>query len=368
MIGEFFPFMVLLTSLFVVSGGIVIRGDLPAHPSTNVAILAIGALLASFIGTTGASMLLIRFLLKVNSERRRQAHTIVFFIFLVSNIGGSLLPMGDPPLYLGYLKGVPFWWTLSLWKGWLLLCGALLAIYWVWDTIEYRREGVIDLVRDERTIEPVGISGLRNLPLLLMLIASIALLDPTRAVVGTEWHPPIFFREGMLIGISILSLLVTPRTLREENEFHWSPIVEVAALFFGIFIAMQVPLAVLHAKGPSLGLDSPVQFFWATGILSGVLDNAPTYLAFLATAQAQGSDGSTMIPLHNGSVREDFLRAISLGAVFMGANTYIGNGPNFMVKAIAERSGVRMPSFFGYMALSGAVLIPLLVIVSYFVV
>lgn len=366
LLDEFIPFIILLGSLFAVAGGIHIQGDLPARPSTNTAILALGTVAANLIGTTGASMLLIRFLLKVNSERRRQVHTVIFFIFLVSNIGGSLLPIGDPPLYLGYLKGVPFLWTLTLWVPWLAAAVTLLAVYWIWDSIEYKRESAKDIKRDDRLKQPLRISGLRNVPLLLGIVVGAALLDPSRPIPGLAITPPPFAREGVLIGLSILSLLITPKAVREGNEFSWFPILEVAALFSGIFIAMQVPLAVLHAKGAALGIDSPIGFFWTTGILSSVLDNAPTYLVFLQTAQTLPlPDGATVVSLGDGAVRADLLTAISIGAVFMGANTYIGNGPNFMVKAIAERSGVAMPSFVGYVGYSAAILIPLFIAVGF---
>ncbi len=371
---EFIPFIVLLGSLFAVTGGIVIKGDLRATPWTNTMILAAGTGMASFVGTTGASMLLIRFLLKVNSERRRLVHTVVFFIFLVSNIGGTLLPIGDPPLYLGYLKGVPFLWTASLWMEWAFAGGVLLAIYFVWDSIEYKRESKVDIKRDVALAQPLRVEGLRSLPFLVGVVLCVALLDPSRPIPGTSVHPFLYLREGLMVLLAGLAMWATPKALREENEFSWFPIVEVAALFSGIFITMQVPLEVLHAKGASLGVDTPMKFFWVTGALSSVLDNAPTYLVFLQTAETLGPGTGAgtgaaasipMIPLTDGAVRGDLLAAISLGAVFMGANTYIGNGPNFMVKAIAERSGVRMPSFFGYMAFSMLVLIPVFVVLGW---
>ncbi len=367
---EFIPFIVLLGTLFAVTGGIVIKGDLRATPWTNTLILAAGTGMASVVGTTGASMLLIRFLLKVNSERRRLVHTVVFFIFLVSNIGGTLLPIGDPPLYLGYLKGVPFLWTTSLWVEWAFAAGVLLAVYFVWDSIEYKREARSDIRRDAALAQPLRVEGLRGLPFLAGIVLCVALLDPSRPIPGTSVHPFLYLREGLMVLLAGLAMWATPKSLREANEFSWFPIVEVAALFSGIFITMQVPLEVLHAKGASLGVDTPMKFFWVTGALSSVLDNAPTYLVFLQTAETVGpgvgADAATpMIPLTDGAVRGDLLTAISLGAVFMGANTYIGNGPNFMVKAIAERSGVRMPSFFGYMAFSMAVLIPVFVVLGW---
>lgn len=289
------------------------------------------------------------------------AHTVVFFIFLVSNIGGSLLPIGDPPLFLGYLKGVPFLWTLSLWKEWLLCASVLLAVYYLWDRfVAWPREPKRADLLDRRMIEPLRLNGAINLVWLGLTVLALAVLVPGKPLAGTTWIVPRFTREAVLIALTCLSLATTPRGLRKEAQFSYGAILEVAALFLGIFLTMQVPLEILHAEGSRLGLRTPMQFFWWTGALSSFLDNAPTYLVFLATAGTV-SVGESLIRLNDGSVAPELLKAISLGAVFMGANTYIGNGPNFMVKAIAERQGVKMPSFFGYMIYSGLILMPLFV-------
>ena len=362
---EYIPFIVLLFSLYVISGGIAIRGNLPAHPATNTAILAIGTVLASAIGTTGASMVLIRFLLSVNKERHKVAHTAVFFIFLVSNCGGLLLPLGDPPLFLGYLKGVPFLWTISLWQEWATVNGILLALYFIWDRHQWKAERRSDIVRDERAPRRIAIDGRLNILWLLLVVLVVATVDPSRALPGTAWKPFPYLRELLMLGLCALSMSFTKDSVRKANEFDFGAIAEVAALFIGIFVTMQVPLMVLQAKGASLGIASPMGYFWATGSLSAVLDNAPTYLVFLQTAVATPIEGARMIPVGDlGQVSEPLLSAVSLGAVFMGAMTYIGNGPNFMVKAIAEQRGVRMPSFFGYLGWSCLVLLPTLYLAS----
>jgi len=342
---DYLSFIVLLGSLFVVSGGILATGDLEATPRTNTAFLAVGSVLASLIGTTGASVLLIRPLLSTNQERTNVAHTVVFFIFIVSNTGGCLTPLGDPPLLLGYLRGVPFTWTLRLLPHWLVVNGLLLAVYYLWDRRARAREPVAAVVRDRTVLRPIRVSGKRNIPLLLAVIASVAAL-------------PSPYREVVMLAVSAVSLAVTPKGVHEANRFTFHAIAEVAALFAGIFLTMLPALQILHARGATLGLTTPRQFFWASGLLSSFLDNAPTYLTFLAVAQ------SLRLPAEVVGVTHEILAAISAGAVFMGANTYIGNGPNFMVRAIAEERGVRMPSFGGYMLYSGAVLIPCFVLVT----
>jgi Na+/H+ antiporter NhaD/arsenite permease-like protein len=338
-----------------------IEGDLQATPTVNATFLGVGALAASFIGTTGAAMLLVRPLLETNRERRIVAHTVVFFIFLVCNCGGCLLPIGDPPLFLGYLEGVDFLWTLSLWKPWLVTNAILLTIYWLWDTFyAYPHERAGDIRRDIRLAGPLKISGLwPNALLMAGVIAAVAVLDPAKAVPGTNWHPWIFLREAVLLTLVALSLALGSRAIRDRNGFSYGAILEVAALFLGIFVCMQPALALLHEHGASLGINSPRAFFWATGALSSVLDNAPTYLVFFKAAQSLPSNGVTMADVEVGR-----LAAVSLGAVFLGAMTYIGNGPNFMVKAIAEQSGVKMPSFFGYCVYSFGVLLPVFILVS----
>jgi Na+/H+ antiporter NhaD/arsenite permease-like protein len=357
-LGEYIPFIVLLFTLYVITGGIRIEGNLAAHPSTNAGFLIAGAILASFVGTTGAAMLLVRPLLETNRERKHVRHTVVFFIFVVCNCGGCLLPLGDPPLFLGYLLGVPFLWTLKLWPAWLFANGALVALYYLWDRFWwYPKESFADLARDEVRSGRLCFSGLwPNLVLLAGVVLSVALLDPGKPLPGTNGRPWLYLREVVQLVLVALSLILGSDTLRHRNRFTYHPIVEVAALFLGIFVCMQAPIQILHVEGPSLGLSSPAAFFWATGSLSSFLDNAPTYVVFFETAGSlMAGPGEATIA----GVRERLLVAVSLGAVFMGAMTYIGNGPNFMVRAIAEKSGIPMPSFFGYMAYSCLVLLPI---------
>ncbi len=366
-LGEYIPFMVLLFSLYTICGGIVLRGDLKARPSTNVAFLAIGAAIASLVGTTGASMLLIRPLLQTNRERKYVAHTVIFFIFLVSNIGGCLLPIGDPPLFLGYLRGVPFVWTLVLWKEWLFCTVMLLVIYYIWDTRLYRKEPPLEKLLDRELTEPLSLSGASNFFWLLCVVAAVALIRPGEPLFGLFKGNgvPHYVREVLMLAFVGIAWLATPGENRQRNQFTFGAILEVAALFIGIFVTMQAPIEILRLEGPRLGLVDARQYFWATGGLSSFLDNAPTYVVFFETAGAMTTSGGPGILdlIGGGHIRADLLVAISLGAVFMGANTYIGNGPNFMVKSIAEESGVPMPSFFGYMAYSVAILIPTFVVV-----
>ncbi|MFO0974508.1 MAG: sodium:proton antiporter [Phycisphaerae bacterium] len=365
---EYIPFILLLFSLYTISGGIAIRGDLPAHPVTNAAFLGLGAVLASLVGTTGASMLLIRPLLQTNSERKHKAHTVIFFIFLVSNIGGSLLPIGDPPLFLGFLRGVPFLWTLRLWKEWAFAVAVLLLVYLVFDTLAYRREQPIAILRDETQRQRLHVLGGLNTLWLLLVLAIVGFVTPGQRLPGTQFVVPPFLRELAMLLIVLIAWTTTPRGLRHATGFSFAAMAEVAALFVGIFLTMQVPIEILNARGASLGLHAPWHFFWATGSLSSFLDNAPTYVVFFETANAlttQHVPGETLRLLTGQVIRQDHLVAISLGAVFMGANTYIGNGPNFMVKSIAERAGVRMPSFFGYMLYSGAILLPLFGLITW---
>jgi Na+/H+ antiporter NhaD/arsenite permease-like protein len=342
---DYVSFIVLLAGLYVIAGGVLLTGDLEATPLVNTAFLATGSLLASLVGTTGASMLLIRPLLQTNRERARVTHTVVFFIFLVSNIGGMLTPLGDPPLFLGYLQGVPFAWTLRLWPPWLTMTASLLLLYYVWDTRHHARETRAALRRDRTQIEPLRIRGALNGLWLAGVVAAVAFL-----------HAP--GREVAIAALAAISWWRTPAAIRRANQFTAAPMVEVAVLFLGIFLTMIPALELLHVRGGELGVREPWQFFWTAGALSSFLDNAPTYLTFLALAQSLG------LPAEVVGVPHVILAAISVGAVAMGANTYIGNAPNFMVKAIAEAAGVRMPSFFGYMAYSGAVLLPLFAIVT----
>lgn len=343
--GDYVSFVVLLGGLYAIAGGILLRGDLEATPAVNGTFLGAGALLASLIGTTGATMLLIRPLLQTNRERRHATHTVVFFIFLVGNVGGMLTPLGDPPLFLGYLAGVPFTWPLRLWPPWLTMVAGLLGVYLAWDWLLHRREAPAALRRDRARIEPLRVDGGLNALGLLGVVAAVALLSAPG-------------REIAIVALAALSLWRTPATIRRANQFTAGPMVEVAVLFLGIFLTMIPALELLHQRGGEMGVRTPAQFFWATGVLSSFLDNAPTYLAFLALAQGLG------LPAEVAGVPHAILAGISVGAVAMGANTYIGNAPNFMVKAIAEARGVRMPTFVGYMVYSGAVLLPLFALVT----
>jgi len=367
---EYVSFITLLGALFVISGGVVVRGSLAGTPLVNTGLLGLGALIASWIGTTGASVLLIRPLLRANEERRRVVHVVVFFIFIVSNCGGLLTPLGDPPLFLGFLKGVPFGWTFQLWPEWLIVNGALLVIFNVWDQIALAREEKErpdSLLEEVLEHEPLRIEGAHNFAFLLGVVAVIYAAGSGIGTGGAPW--PFGLQEGLMLALAVGAYASTGARLREANGFTFHPIVEVAVLFAGIFVTMAPALLLLNANASEFGITEPWQFFWATGLLSSFLDNAPTYLTFAATAA--GLEG---IPLEGrylgeflarGPHANEILAAISTGAVFMGANTYIGNGPNFMVKAIAEQAGVRMPSFFGYMAYSVGVLVPLFVIVTF---
>ena len=341
---DYASFLLLLTALFIISGGIVLKGDLRATPEVNTLLLFIGAVLANFIGTTGASMLLIRSLLQTNSERRHTIHLPIFFIFLVSNIGGCLTPLGDPPLFMGLIKGVPFTWTLRLFPLWAVMVGSVLLVFYLFDRVQYAKEERRDLIRDRRRVVPLRLTGTINLLWIAGVVAAIFLPFPRR--------------EGVLIVMSVLSLLTTKRECRADNRFTYNPIIEVAVLFAGIFVTMIPALLILNARGAELGLTKPWQFFWAAGSLSSFLDNTPTYLAFFSMAQGLGLNGPMM------GIPTLMLKAISAGAVFMGANSYIGNGPNFMVKVIAEEYKLKMPSFFGYMAYSCAILVPLFIVVT----
>jgi Na+/H+ antiporter NhaD/arsenite permease-like protein len=371
---EYAAFITLLAALFVISGGVHLKGALAGTPVANTKMLAIGAGLASLVGTTGASMLLLPPLLRANESRQRKVHLVVFFIFIVSNAGGLLTPLGDPPLYLGFLRGVPFLWTLRLIGPWVVLNGALLMVFnlldqKILDREERERPGS-QLEQVQRIEEPLSIEGRGNLLYLAGVMAVVFLTGQY----GPRLHPDPDVSLALQIlgmaGLAAASLATTPAAIRRANHFTWGPILEVAAVFAGVFVTMVPALKVLEASGAQLGLTRPWHFFWASGLLSSVLDNAPTYLTFVSLAVSvlnQGGAGLTaddlgrMVQHPHGAL---YLAAISCGAVFMGANTYIGNGPNFMVKAIAERRGVAMPGFFGYMMWSLAILVPLFVLVT----
>jgi Na+/H+ antiporter NhaD/arsenite permease-like protein len=370
---DYIPFIVLLLALFTVTGGIHIKGNLHGSPSMNTALLAIGTVLAGWMGTTGASMLLIRPLIRANDDRRHKIHVFVFFIFLVSNIGGALTPLGDPPLFLGFLKGVSFFWTTTNLFSEMLVCTiVLLALFYALDSHWYRKEG--HLKRDPTPETPVRIEGGINI-ILLAAIVGVVLASGT-------WKPGIHFsvfhvtlelqhvlRDLALVAICVLSLRLTAHKVRTDNVFGWGPMLEVAKLFAGIFITIAPALAILRAgqegaMAPLVALvtnpngqPNDVWYFWLTGLLSSFLDNAPTYLVFFNLA---GGDANMLM-----GALASTLAAISAGAVFMGANTYIGNAPNFMVKAVVEEAGIRMPSFFGYMAWSCGILVPLFVLLTF---
>jgi len=343
-LAEYAEFIVLLASLFVVSGGVFLEGDLRATPRNNVVLLALGGVLASLIGTTGAAMLMIRLLLNANREREYKAHTVIFSIFIVANCGGLLTPLGDPPLYLGLMRGVPFTWTLTLMPQWLFINGLLLVTYLGLERRFYSRESEFALAWDEASRTPLKMRGKLNIVWLVLIIASVAFLG--------EW---VWVKILVQIGAGIASYLITDRRTRfQDNEFTWSPIVEVAVLFLGIFLTMVPALAFLRANAGSLPLNE-YTFFGFTGALSSVLDNAPTYLTFFEMGTQMPGD------LLIAGVPHLYLTAISLGAVTCGAITYIGNGPNFMVKAVAEERGVVMPSFGGYVVWAVRYLVPVLV-------
>jgi len=381
---DYIPFIILLWALFTVAGGIYVGGSLRGSPRVNVVLLLIGTVLASWIGTTGAAMVMIRPVLRANAWRVRKVHIVVFFIFLVANIGGSLTPLGDPPLFLGFLHGVPFFWvTTGLLPHMILAVVLLLATFFAVDTYFHRRE------TGEPEIKPgeggIKIEGLHNLVFLLGVMGAVIFSGAVRMTqVPIYGHVEVelqnWIRDSFLILMGLLSLRTTRRSIREKNEFSWFPIVEVAYLFAGIFMTIIPALAILKA-GPDGALASlttavqgPVRYFWATGVLSSFLDNAPTYLTFFNAALGDLGRTEAEIPGMLGYVRDvaadnTFVRnltAISVGAVFMGANTYIGNAPNFMVKAIAEEAGIPMPSFFGYMVkYSVPFLVPIFVIVTF---
>jgi Na+/H+ antiporter NhaD/arsenite permease-like protein len=413
---DYISFIILLASLFVISGGILIKGSLAGSPKVNAVFLLIGSVIASFIGTTGASMLLVRPLIRANKERKRKAHVIIFFIFLVSNIGGSLTPLGDPPLFLGYLQGIPFEWTFRLLPQWAITCGIVLCVFYVFDTFMYKKEGFslkdasaspdivpfiseaidllnIDKTEKKKTIsmksiekarenlmmamdkvtgtggnpqhEKFGINGKINLLLIAGVVLIVFLQGLFMKKIG--WWPRFGPQEIGMAALLILSLIITPYKgqLRRQNAFTFQPIMEVAFLFAGIFAAMIPALYILEHKGAALGITEPWQFFWASGGLSSFLDNAPTYLTFLSLAKGLNFTNDLGFVLNDGSgLSSAVLAAISCGAVFMGANSYIGNGPNFMVKSIAEEQGIKMPSFFGYMIYSISILIPTFIIIT----
>ncbi len=375
MILDYVPFIILLFALFTVAGGVRLTGSLVGKPVVNTGILLVGTLLASWMGTTGAAMLLIRPMLKANAHRKYQVHTVVFFIFLVANIGGSLTPLGDPPLFLGFLKGVPFFWTtVHMLPEMIFMATCLLVIFFVVDTILFNKEGrPVPQGANAGNGEKLGLEGKINLLLLAGIVGSVLMSGSVNLGSVTVYHVEIALQNSLkdvlLLGIAAASWVLTSKESRKLNGFNWDPIAEVAKLFLGIFLSMIPAIVILRAgtNGALAGLinmvtDSSGQpinymFFWLTGMLSSFLDNAPTYLVFFNTA---GGDAASLTTTFAAT-----LTAISAGAVFMGANTYIGNAPNFMVRSIAENQGVKMPSFFGYMAWSFGILVPLFVVLTF---
>jgi Na+/H+ antiporter NhaD/arsenite permease-like protein len=365
---EYLSFIILLGSLFVIAGGLYLTGNLRGTPGRNLAFLAAGGVLANLIGTTGAAMVLIRPILRANSERRHVRHIVVFAIFVVGNIGGLLTPLGDPPLFLGFLNGVDFFWTLRLAPHWLVALGLTLAVFYLVDRREYRRETPQALREDLADYVPLRLHGGINLLFLGGVVAAVLLSRPLEQAGDALGVPGL--RELVMIAMALLSLTLGPREPRVWNRFSWTPMAEVAIVFAGIFATMIPALAILEARGDELGLTQPWHYFWLTGSLSSFLDNAPTYLTFTSVAQGylgipELSGLMSSVPQTAGAAAPAaFLAAVSTGAVFMGANSYIGNAPNFMIKSIAEEHGVRMPSFFGYMGYSALVLLPVFVIVT----
>ncbi len=353
-IEEYISFILMLSSLFVISGGILVSGDLRATPSTTTAFLIIGAVISNVIGTTGASMLLIRPLLQTISERKHVFHIPIFFIFIVSNIGGCLTPLGDPPLFLGYIRGIPFTWTLRLLPQWLTAIGILLMIFYIWDRNSYKKEASADIQQDIAIRVPISLTGKVNLIFLLAVVLTVL------------FQTPAPYRELIFFSMMVLSISLTKKEIRNQNRFTFFPIIEVAVLFAAIFVTMVPLLTLLHTKGSSLGITEPWQFFWVTGGLSSFLDNAPTYIALSSLAESVTRAISHTSTVVSGiGVRTDLLVAISCGAVFMGANTYIGNGPNLMVKSIAEEQGIKVPHFFEYMMYSAIILVPIFIIITF---
>ena len=363
MLFDYIPFIMLLGALFVVTGGLHQTGDVAAKPWVNTTLLGAGFLLASFIGTTGAAMLLIRSLLEINKQRKHKIHTVLFFIAAVANCGGVLSPLGDPPLFLLYLRGVEFSWFMHLFPEWLFVGGILLVIYFFTDTWFYRREPQENLQADNTEITPIRIAGKINFLWLAAIIITVALVNPGEIPAMGEHDAPLYMkylREIVLAVIMLLSWFTTPKHVRRENGYTWTPIVEVAVLFIGIFATMTPALIYLEAHASGLGLHAPWQFFYGTGALSSVLDNAPTAVAFYSMAAGLPAvEGAEYVA----NVPEMLLRSIALGAVFFGAKTHIGNGPNFMIKSIAEEHGIEMPGFFGYIfKFSLTVLLPIYII------
>lgn len=368
--GDYVPFIILLLALYVVTGGIHLSGDIKATPWVNTSFLGLGWLLASIMGTTGAAMLLIRPLITTNQQREYKVHTILFFIALCANCGGLLTPLGDPPLFMLFLRGAEFTWFMSMWTPWLFTGAVLMAIYYVLDTIYYKKEHAHALQADHEQQVPLVFKGKHNLLYLVGIVLAVAFINSGTIPEMANPHAPMwlrYLREIVLLSLTFGSLYTTKRNVRYGmNKFSWAPIMEVAVLFLGIFTTMTPALAYLNANAASLRLDATWQFYYSTGLLSSFLDNTPTAVAFHSVATGLTPDqmavfGGNMMA----GIPEILLKAICIGSVFFGAMTYIGNGPNFMVKAIAEENGIKMPSFFGYMLkFSLVVLLPVYILVQ----
>jgi len=372
---DYIAFMALLGSLFAISGGICLRGALVGTTAVNTAFMAVGAVLASVVGTTGASALLIRPLLRANAHRARATHLVVFFIFIVANAGGLLTPLGDPPLFLGFLRGVPFAWTLRLAPAWALVNGALLALFAGFDRLafvrERKRRQAVKPITGEHDTGPLRLEGGINLIWLLGIVGVVFATGKLGAHLTDHPYVQTLAQVTGMVLFAALSWKTTPHAVRERNRFSWAPMLEVAAIFLGVFVTMIPALNYLEQRGASLGVTQPWQFFWASGALSSVLDNAPTYLTFASLAVGVTDAGTGLLAaagiggLAAHPTGQHLLAAVSCGSVMMGAVTYIGNGPNFMVKAIADAHHVRTPSFFGYVLWSGAILLPLFAVVAH---
>jgi Na+/H+ antiporter NhaD/arsenite permease-like protein len=363
---EYCSFIALVGSLFVISGGILVRGSFKSSPMTNTVFLIIGSVIASFIGTAGASMVLIRPMLRINRNRKTKLHIFIFFIFAVSNIGGSLTPLGDPPLFLGFLQGVPFEWTLiHMLPGWAFAIGILMALFYVVDSMMVKKDGGIPADDPNEPKQKFAILGSYNFIFLLGVMGTVIFYG----TVLRSMENLGFIRDAIQVGLmalmALLSMVVTPKPLREENGFSWFPVKEVAILFAAIFACMIPALNILEYKGETgaLTLTHAWQYFWMTGGLSSFLDNAPTYLTFLSLGKTIG--GAGCVAVYGGCVPQHILLAIAMGAVFFGAMSYIGNAPNFMVKSICEENKVPMPSFLGYMVWSIGILVPIFAIVTF---
>jgi Na+/H+ antiporter NhaD/arsenite permease-like protein len=356
---DYFSFVTLIGALFVITSGIYIRGEFAGTPFENTVFLATGALLSNVIGSTGASILLIRPYIRANQARKNKTHLMVFFIFIVSNIGGLLIPLGNPP-FLGFLRGVPFLWTMRLLPHWAMAMSVLLVVFHLLDQYVFRQEEKATHGQLDEDIKPkrrLEVRGAVNIFYLFGVIGA--------AILSGYLGWPRGIEEAIILAMILLSWFTTPRALHQANHFNFHPIAEVAALFLGIFVTMIPTLEILNARAASLNVTQPWQFFWISGVLSSFLDNAPTYLTFASMASGlTGGGAENFRPLLNSGMGTALLAAVSCGAVFMGANTYVGNGPNFMVKSIAEHYGVKMPSFGAYMLYSCAILIPLFIMVT----